>query len=351
MKTSEGTIGNVLNLDEFFTNEPSQNIIRDFSRELYDGPQFSLISYEEQQFLENVKEETLNLCTYELRQIMVTTFVCIWGLRLSGFLFYRILQIGRDKRFDDRRSNVIRFAVFWTFQAVWVFTVSLPVIFINSPRKVAPNVNPPPMTVLDIVGTVMFVVGFLCESVSDIQKFQFKENSTTKDRWSMEIFSPPKLLWRNFAVVGDLRFVNECSQGPEWLAILSPIFITLILLFLSGLPLLERSADERYRNIDDYRTYKLTTSPLIPLPKGVYFDIPRIFKFLLFCEYPLYNYLDPSKAAPLPPDLPVPEAEVLCSSDFEDKATKISCMRLIFKVHVLPFIFIFFFVDTYYFLF
>ncbi|GBO44407.1 hypothetical protein AVEN_129779-1 [Araneus ventricosus] len=121
--------------------------------------------------------------TYELRQIMVTTFICLWGIRLSGFLFYRILQIGRDKRFDDRRSNVIRFAVFWTFQAIWVFTVSLPVIFINSPRKVSPDVNPPPMTALDIAGTVMFAVGFLCEAISDIQKYKFKGNSTTKDRW------------------------------------------------------------------------------------------------------------------------------------------------------------------------
>jgi steroid 5-alpha reductase family enzyme len=110
------------------------------------------------------------------RNIIVSLFVMIWGLRLSGFLLFRILKTGKDDRFDDKRDYFFKFLGFWVFQMVWVWTVSLPVTILNSP-----NVSYGPYgggsnafgAPTDIIGVVFFAVGFLVEAIADVQKVCF----------------------------------------------------------------------------------------------------------------------------------------------------------------------------------
>ena len=66
------------------------------------------------------------------QQVSLTVLVVVWGLRLSGFLFYRILLISEDHRFDGMREDPCKFLFFWIFQMAWVWIVSLSLTFVNS---------------------------------------------------------------------------------------------------------------------------------------------------------------------------------------------------------------------------
>ena len=66
------------------------------------------------------------------------------------------------------------------FQAIWVFTVSLSVIFVNAEASALVH---PWWTAMDIVGLVLFCLGLLLEAVSDQQKFSFRNNPENKGKW------------------------------------------------------------------------------------------------------------------------------------------------------------------------
>lgn len=189
--------------------------------------------------------------TYNFRQIIVTALILLWGARLTGYLFYRIIKIGEDKRFDELRANPIKFLGFWILQILWVWIVSLPVLFTNSPT--APRPLNEDISLRDItlfVGGVLFVGFLLFEAISDQIKFNFRNKPENKGKWCAvgpwkysrhpNYFGEILLWWSVFLMSTSIL------EGGKWAAVLGPIFITFLLLCVSGIPLLERKSDMRY---------------------------------------------------------------------------------------------------------
>ncbi|XWS50816.1 hypothetical protein CRYUN_Cryun12cG0121500 [Craigia yunnanensis] len=225
--------------------------------------------------------------SWHFRQVVLTLLVVIWGLRLGLFLLMRILQWGEDKRFDEMRSNFGKLAVFWIFQAVWVWTVSLPVTVVNASNR------DPSIHAEDIIGWIMWSVGISIEATADQQKLSFKNSPENRGKWCniglWKYSRHPNYLGEILLWWGIFVASAPVLEGAEWLVILGPIFLTLLLLFVSGLPLLEESADKKFGNVAAYRIYKKTTSPLIPLPQAVYGNLPLWFKATFLFEFPLYS--------------------------------------------------------------
>ncbi|XP_024022162.1 uncharacterized protein LOC21400387 isoform X1 [Morus notabilis] len=225
--------------------------------------------------------------SWHFRQVVLSSLVIIWGLRLGLFLLLRILQWGEDRRFDEMRGNLGRLAVFWISQAVWVWTVSLPVTVVNASDR------NPSLHAADIVGWIIWIIGFAIEAIADQQKLSFKNSPENRGKWCnvglWKYTRHPNYFGEIFLWWGIFVAATPILDGAEWLVIFGPIFLTLLLLFISGLPLLEESADKKYGNVAAYRIYKRTTSPLIPLPPLVYGNLPLWFKKIFLFELPLYS--------------------------------------------------------------
>ncbi|CAI7899446.1 unnamed protein product [Closterium sp. NIES-54] len=179
--------------------------------------------------------------TWYWRQVLVTSLVVIWGLRLGLFLLFRILAWGEDHRFDQTRNNVLQFAIFWVFQAVWVWVVSLPVTIVNA--TVTRN---PPLGPVDALGCALWAAGVLLEGAADQQKLRFKADAANRGRWcDVGVWGwsrHPNYCGEILAWVGVLVVSSAVLQGWQWAAVASPLFTATILLFLSGMPLLEWAA-------------------------------------------------------------------------------------------------------------
>jgi steroid 5-alpha reductase family enzyme len=197
-------------------------------------------------------------------QLAASLFVLVWAVRLGGYLLGRILRIKVDHRFDEMRDEPLRFARFWLLQAISVAVIMLPVSYLLS-RDSAPDVG-----LWAIAGAGIWLVGLGIEAVADAQKSAFKGKPENRDRFIASglwrYSRHPNYFGEMLVWWGLFVYALPFLHGAALAVVIGPVFITLLLLFVSGIPLLERSADAKYGADAAYREYKRRTSMLVPLP-------------------------------------------------------------------------------------
>lgn len=196
------------------------------------------------------------------RSLLLWVLVVAWAGRLGSFLFRRIMKTGKDARFDDLKPSFVRFLLTWTLQGLWVtvtLAAALAAITTTTRRSLG---------AFALLGLGLWAVGFTLEVVADLQKSRFRANPANDGRfittglWARSRhpnYFGEIVLWLGVAVIAI-----PVLRGWQWVTMLSPVFVTLLLVFVSGVPLLEQRADETWGGRTDYESYKERTPVLVP---------------------------------------------------------------------------------------
>lgn len=191
--------------------------------------------------------------------ILPVVMITLWGIRLGFFLLRRILAMGRDKRFDTMRDSVIKFGSFWLLQSVSIIIIILPVIFQLS-------IKDGTLGIFQWLGIFIWIVGWLLESIADGQKYQFKKTNPDQFfyggifRWiRYPNYLGELLVWTGIWIFGLDYYFGIWG----WITIISPIWIFILLRYISGIPLVEAQRNAKYSNDLQYQEYKKSTPLLI----------------------------------------------------------------------------------------
>ncbi len=202
--------------------------------------------------------------TRDARSWLLLGMVAVWALRLGTFLFMRIKSAGEDRRFREIKKSFGRFLLAWTLQGLWVsFTLSTALVVVTSEKRMD-------LGIFALIGFLVWLAGFAIEVVADRQKTQFNSDPANKGKfintglwaWSRH----PNYFGEIMLWVGVTIIALPILQGWQWVALISPLFVTLLLTRISGVPMLEARAEEKWGGQADYEAYKADTPVLIPRP-------------------------------------------------------------------------------------
>ena len=197
---------------------------------------------------------------FNIASLILSLFIIVWAIRLGSFLFFRIKKAGEDKRFRDIKLSPTRFFMTWTLQGTWVSLCSACAITaISTTEGIILNE-------IFVLGAFTFIIGFLIEVVADNQKTKFRSIPENKDKfittglWSYS--RDPNYLGEITLWLGVALMAFSSLQGLQLITLVSPIFTYLLLVYVSGVRLLEASGNNKWGHLSSYQEYKKNTPTL-----------------------------------------------------------------------------------------
>ena len=195
-------------------------------------------------------------------QWLIAIMIFLWAGRLGSFLFRRIHAAGGDQRFDHIKVSSSRFFVAWTLQGAWVVMPSCAALTaILSGEQTA-------VGAIYVIGAVMWLAGFAIEVIADQQKSRFRADPANAGRFiNVGLWARSRhpnyfgeiLLWAGIAVMA-IPYLS----GTQWVVMLSPLFVYVLLTRMSGIPTLVRRGEELWGDDPAYQTYVANTPRLLP---------------------------------------------------------------------------------------
>tara|TARA_B100001179_G_scaffold18222_2_gene11502 strand:- start:4477 stop:5346 length:870 start_codon:yes stop_codon:yes gene_type:complete len=210
---------------------------------------------------------TITLAAYlhpllDLRGLIICVLISIWAVRLGSFLFMRIKRAGQDRRFIESKTRFWQFLYIWTMGGAWVF------ITMAAGLAAITSMTQRPLGIFAIAGVFLWLVGFSIEVVADRQKTKFRQLPENADHfitsglWAYSRhpnYFGEILLWLGITVIALPTLV-----GWQYVTLISPIFVALLLIKVSGIRLLEADAKDRWGSDPNYQYYVNNTPVLVP---------------------------------------------------------------------------------------
>ena len=198
----------------------------------------------------------------DARGTLLCFMVAIWSARLGTFLFLRVKRAGQDRRFNEIKKKFFRFAFTWTLGGGWVFiTMAAALAAITSEQQQA-------LGILAYLGTLVWLVGFGIEVVADQQKTNFRKDPANAEQFiTTGLWSKSRhpnyfgeiVLWFGVALIA-----LPALSGWQLVTLISPLFVTFLLIKVSGVRMLEEGAQKRWGKDPSYHQYVASTPVLVP---------------------------------------------------------------------------------------